>query len=290
MEFPILVCEHCKENFAVTYAPSQPRRFCSRSCADLFRNKKISKSCVTCGTEFLVSPSQSKKRFCKRTCFRNTIEYTEEVLQNISIGTKLGNSKISPEIELERRRKQIETNKTPGSKALRTAKNKKQWKDPAYRKYMEAVLKEQREKPGIKEKAQEALLKYWRELSPEDKQSRILTMLTNRPNQSYNTSIEIAVAEELCGLGIDFIPQHPVGTYSVDFLLPKLNLALEAMGCYYHKCAQCEYFNGSHEKHLYDSKRRNFIENKGYKVAWIWEHEVNSNAKEAVTTALRSVA
>lgn len=49
------------------------------------------------------------------------------------------------------------------------------------------------------------------------------------------TRLEIAGRTLLTSLGVDFIEQHPIGVYTVDFYVPKIGLVVEADGWYWHQ-------------------------------------------------------
>ena len=49
------------------------------------------------------------------------------------------------------------------------------------------------------------------------------------------TRLELAVRGLLDGFGVEFIEQHPIGVYTVDFYIPKIGLVIEADGAYWHK-------------------------------------------------------
>lgn len=49
------------------------------------------------------------------------------------------------------------------------------------------------------------------------------------------TRIELACRWLLDELGVEFIEQHPIGVYTVDFYVPKIRLVVEADGAYWHQ-------------------------------------------------------
>ncbi|KKM62447.1 hypothetical protein LCGC14_1521620, partial [marine sediment metagenome] len=86
------------------------------------------------------------------------------------------------------------------------------------------------------------------------------------------SSIEIAMQEVLDNLNTNYISQHPIGWYIVDFYLPEQNLIVECDGDYWHNRS------GVQER---DAKRDSYLRRKGYKVVRIWEHEIKKDAKNA---------
>lgn len=49
------------------------------------------------------------------------------------------------------------------------------------------------------------------------------------------TRVELAARTLLDELGVEFVEQHPIGVYTVDFFIPKIGLVIEADGAYWHK-------------------------------------------------------
>jgi len=49
------------------------------------------------------------------------------------------------------------------------------------------------------------------------------------------TRLELAARSLLEGFGVEFIEQHLIGVYTVDFYIPKIGLVIEADGAYWHK-------------------------------------------------------
>lgn len=76
------------------------------------------------------------------------------------------------------------------------------------------------------------------------------------------TSLEKLFRLSLYKLGIPFIQEGQVGRYSVDFLLPKYKIALEADGAYWHSNAQR------------DKRKNNFLIKNGWKVVRILDTEI----------------
>lgn len=90
------------------------------------------------------------------------------------------------------------------------------------------------------------------------------------------SSIEIAMQEVLDNLNTNYISQHPIGWYIVDFYLPEQNLIVECDGDYWHNRS------GVQER---DAKRDSYLRRKGYKVVRIWEHEIKKDANKAFRDA-----
>ncbi|MBM3120487.1 MAG: DUF559 domain-containing protein [Chloroflexi bacterium] len=76
---------------------------------------------------------------------------------------------------------------------------------------------------------------------------------------------EKRVRESLISLDIHFIPEAPVSRYSIDFLLPDLNVALEVDGIYWHRDPRK------------DERKAIFLQGFGLSVCRISEIEITDN-------------
>lgn len=116
-------------------------------------------------------------------------------------------------------------------------------------------------------------------------------------NSGYDPSIS---PEELCSdilkdLGLDFEREVNVSKYRLDFLIDDLDI--EVQGGYYH-CDPRFYFDGAtNETQSYmidkDKERKEFLETKGYRVLYVWEHDLYVNreyVKELIMDNLVGVA
>ncbi len=91
------------------------------------------------------------------------------------------------------------------------------------------------------------------------------------------TSIELAVRAVLDMLGEDYIFQHQIGRYVVDFYLPHRNIVLEADGAYWHSLPKV-----AARDEMRDVRMREL----GYKIVRLTENEIKTNALVAVQGAI----
>lgn len=68
-----VVCKQCNNKFFVYSCKINKKgqaQFCSKKCHDISQNKKVKHICITCGKEFITSPSsrRSKNKFCNNKC------------------------------------------------------------------------------------------------------------------------------------------------------------------------------------------------------------------------------
>mgnify|MGYP001576635131 FL=1 len=87
-----------------------------------------------------------------------------------------------------------------------------------------------------------------------------------------DTKLELTVKARLDSLGANYV--HPFNLHNhflCDFYLPDYNLIIEADGCYWHGCTQCDLPN---KKGAGRTRSRNaYIEAHGYKLLVIPEHD-----------------
>ena len=77
------------------------------------------------------------------------------------------------------------------------------------------------------------IAKQWASLTPEQRslRTRPWRAASYRANPS---SLERTVGSLLEALGIEFIPQHPIGRYVVDFIVPSKKIVIECDGSFWH--------------------------------------------------------
>lgn len=61
-------CTQCGAIYSSKNKKKYDNNFCTKECENKFREKKIVKICETCGEEFSIIPSESKRRFCSMGC------------------------------------------------------------------------------------------------------------------------------------------------------------------------------------------------------------------------------
>jgi len=99
------------------------------------------------------------------------------------------------------------------------------------------------------------------------------------------TGPERLTREMLEGLEADFMPQAPLGHYTVDFLVPDIKLVIQADGDYWHAHPDI-YGDGEGQKPLSKIQRKrrrldascdSYLQNRGYGVLRLWEGDLNSD-------------
>lgn len=91
------------------------------------------------------------------------------------------------------------------------------------------------------------------------------------------TKPEIAVAAMLRSEGRNFIEQHPVEGFVVDFFLPDEHLVIEVNGCFWHGCARCGFAEKNPDVRRKDRQKAAALRKAGYALLVVWEHDTKSH-------------
>jgi len=94
------------------------------------------------------------------------------------------------------------------------------------------------------------------------------------PNKKFkDTSIELKVKSLLDLLGIKYVFQYPLGKVAItDFFIPEKNLIIFCDGCYWHGCPIHHPTRNEHCER--DKRQTRELQNLGYKVIRLWEHDI----------------
>lgn len=168
-------------------------------------------------------------------------------------------------------------------------------KNPSYgREYTQEEIKVKTEK--IVEFAHSRKGRTYKDIYGEEKACEISKAMSkgsavriSKQKSSY-TKPEMAILKILDSIGIDYIFQHPIEYYCVDFYIPSKNLVIQVDGCYWHghgcsvqsKTLDTRQKNRIRLDHSCDS----YLKNRGYKVIRIWECEVQQFNKERLLCVL----
>jgi G:T-mismatch repair DNA endonuclease (very short patch repair protein) len=71
-----------------------------------------------------------------------------------------------------------------------------------------------------------------------------------------------------------------------DVLVPDRALIIEMQGCYWHGCTACYGERARTDRVVEDQMRRLLMEEQGYTVVEIFEHDIKSGAADALLRAL----
>jgi len=127
-------------------------------------------------------------------------------------------------------------------------------------------------------------------LISKDKRSKIMSCIRSR-----NTKPEIAVRKALWGYGFSYQPKI---NGSPDFINKKRKIAIFVHGCFWHKCPRCfkepasniDYWVPKLQANVRrDRKNKRLLQNQGYKVFEIWEHQINKNLPKALNNVFKTI-
>jgi len=281
-----LTCCECGKKWQVNFG-LRHRQYCSNHCRgkDDYKNKKLK--------------NKEIKPFSRKG-ITNIELYGEEKAQQISYKlseSKKGNQnpakresvkkKISDTFKMKaeegwesplKDKKLSKKRKEEISRITKKAMSRPDVKEKMNQKYKENSLKMKKYHAENKEK----VLEYMNNPKTKEKMrvSHIFAMKNGKYSNFKNTNIEIFVEKLLndCNfkLNKDYLKQHPFPEgkpkYVLDFYMPEHNLAIEAMGCYWHKCFRCGHGNGRGK----DRERIKFLNNNGVNLLNLWEHDIKN--------------
>lgn len=135
----------------------------------------------------------------------------------------------------------------------------------------------------LKKQRTEDNIKYWTTIGAKERKKRYTPGLRKMQLNAQLTnvsSIEIKIKNELDLIGVDYVHQKPIckGKYILDFYLPDYKLVVECNGSYWHKLP---------DRQARDIALEEYVKSKGRKIVFIWEDEINKNAKEALNNAMK---
>lgn len=253
MPMILKTCSICDIQFLST---NINQKFCSRQCSNKSRSKSINCKCLTCGKEFTSLECRHRK-FCSCKCFR----HTEDTLKKMKHKPKNFSERIkqtyidNPDLKNKRA-------KNVPSKIF-----KKEKLQQIYKKRNDSLKKFYKAHPERIERIREQRLK------------QILPI--------KDTSIEIALQEELKSRNIEFIAHPTIGCFQPDIYIPSLNTVIFADGCYWHRCP-------IHGKTYNPNKWRDdavnkYLEEKDYIYYRFWEHEIIESPKNCINKAVNFI-
>lgn len=129
-------------------------------------------------------------------------------------------------------------------------------------------------KPGVGKKISAAISG---DNHPAKKNPKWYRQHIDRIRPSKISKLEDLVAPFLPG----FERQTKVRWYALDFADLDRKVAVEVQGCWHHSCRTCFPNSPEHptQQAVYanDERKRKYLEARGWRVLYIWEHEIRSN-------------
>lgn len=234
------------------------------------KRKGVFKNCLNCGREFYLTPSRAKRneRFCSKKC--------ELAYKKID--------KVCPVCgKTFTVNKSVADRYTVCSWKCRTAETKyvtcercgKVFR--AEKRLNRHYCSEECRRPPNYINCRNCGKKF--RVMPKDTDRQFCSFACYRKFQGEN-QLEKKIRETLNFINVEYIQEAKMGRYSVDFLIPKLRIALEIDGAYWHR-------------NVARDKRKNvFLRKNGWSIIRLSENEIinSRNIGMLVSTRLKEVA
>lgn len=128
-------------------------------------------------------------------------------------------------------------------------------------------------KKKISESNRKTHKEKWAKIPKDERYKMLENWIKSGCSKNKDTSIEIAVQNELNILGIKFEKQKRIGPYFVDIFIPSHNVAIECDGDYWHS------FEDRKER---DRLRDEWLESQGVVVLRLPEYAIKKDVKNLV--------
>ena len=128
-------------------------------------------------------------------------------------------------------------------------------------------------KKKISESNRKTHKEKWAKIPKDEKYKILENWMKAGCAKNQDTSIEVAVQNELKLLGIEFEKQKHIGPYFIDIFIPAKSVAIECDGDYWHS------FEDRKEK---DKMRDEWLEEQGIIVIRLPEHAIRNDVKGLV--------
>ena len=128
-------------------------------------------------------------------------------------------------------------------------------------------------KKKISESNRKTHKEKWAKIPKEERYKLLENWMKAGCSRNQDTSIELAVQNELKLLGVEFEKQKHIGPYFIDIFIPTKNVAIECDGDYWH---------GFENRKENDRMRDEWLEEQGLIVIRLPEYAIRKNAKGLV--------
>lgn len=123
-------------------------------------------------------------------------------------------------------------------------------------------------------------MRVWRDNNREQVLARAAHARKNTKRKRTRPHLSLKAALVAAGWS-EFVTEFEIGYFSIDEALPRLKLAVEMDGCYWHGCEECG-FPGFGETATYDKRKTTYLTNLGWSILRVKEHEVKASLSECV--------
>lgn len=253
-----LICAHCGTPFESTHLGRG--RYCSTDCYHAAGRRGKTLTCETCGSTFYRRPTRAYQRFCSSACriadakIEKTCERCgSKFIVNASIAHRYQRCSLScsprlPMIPCERCGKLF---RGEGRGRIR------RYCSDACRYPPNSIICRQ---CGSE-----------KHVCPSELHRQFCSLACYRRSRGP-TKPEIEAEKILAGMGLQFEREARIGRFSVDFLLPKIHVALEIDGAYWHR------------NKARDNRKTSFLESQGVVVV-----RIDAESLDEIRTVLQPV-
>ena len=113
-------------------------------------------------------------------------------------------------------------------------------------------------------------------------ESNRLAAEARKHNKRKRTKFHLGFKDLMTISGVvGFVTEYEIGYYSIDEANPDLKIALELDGCYWHSCSECG-LKGPEGTLRIDRSKTSYLENRGWVVLHLWEHEVKTDPQGCI--------
>jgi DNA mismatch endonuclease (patch repair protein) len=116
-----------------------------------------------------------------------------------------------------------------------------------------------------------------------------MSMALAQKETKNKSNIETKIKNYISTLKYDYIQHKQIEYYNPDFVFDNEKKIIEVNGCYWHACPICKPKLRENKNNILghnirvknnlkiETLRHNFLTTKGYKILYIWEHEINED-------------
>lgn len=208
---------------------------------------------------------------------------SEKERQSISesrIGIKFSNSHCQNISKARMGMKFSDEHKQNLSKALGDREFSTEWKQRISQGLKQHFI----ENPKARQNISKVVKKRFANMTKEERRENPWILAGQRASQFANpSSIERKIWRELNELEIEYETQIPLnhGKFIIDIYVSKWKLIIECNGDYFH-----DYKKFPKQK-IRDNALEKYINKNGYKIVWLWEHDVIKNQRLALLDGLK---
>lgn len=245
--------------------------------------------CLECGAW----QNQITSKHLKACCGKTLGEYLKEHPGSLILSSFTAEHKAKTEGQKERQSKVLkERFRTPGGeitrKQISEASKRMQASDYGVRaaEHLRGLTRSPEGRHRISQQMQVLYATGWNPARKWHKENPGLSSLgalnARRFLTHTRTKPHMKLKQAMVSAGISgFQTELEVGFYSLDEAYPELRVCVEVQGCYWHSCPVCG-IQGPKVNLRRDKSKKTYLENRGWLVVFVWEHEIREDLDACV--------